>query len=260
MPVQTPPQRDSENTTIGGWIARAIAVVIFLPLRLLWEGCKLLGRVVVATLEFVLDHLLAPIGRFIRRWIVRPAIVFVKDYLWGLVIQQLLWGAILTPLGALLLDFVLRPLKNAVEQWIWRRALRPALVWLGTRVIAPTAGWIDRWILRPVTRAVVRITWFLVKWLIVVPVLAVVRWIILPIAHAFGAALAFGWRVATVIVGFLVVAPCRYLYRTVLRPLFTALARAWRTTVVRPLRWINARVLRPVNRAIGEVMSAVFGR
>ncbi|MEU0541933.1 hypothetical protein ABZ319_18895 [Nocardia sp. NPDC005978] len=260
MSAQTPPQRDSENISIGGWVARAIAVVIFLPLRLLWEGCKLLGRVVLTALQYILDHLLVPIGRFVRRWIVRPAIVFVKDYLWGLLIQQLLWGAILTPLGALLLDFVLRPLKNAVEQWIWRRALRPALVWLGTRVIAPAARWIDRRILRPVGRAVAAITWFLVKWLIIAPAVAIWRWIVLPIVRVFGAALAFGWRVATIVVGVLVVAPCRFLYRTVLRPLFAAIATAWRATVVRPLGWLYAKVVRPMNKAVGDIMSAVFGR
>ncbi|WP_330181175.1 hypothetical protein OHB26_33075 [Nocardia sp. NBC_01503] len=244
MTEQGPPERVS----IAGWIARAIAVVIFIPLRLLWEGCKLLGRGIAAALGYLFDTLIEPIAKLFWYWIIRPAWAFCKDFLWGLLIQQLLWGMILTPIGAFLLDFLLRPIKRAVEEWLWRRILRPGLIWFGEAIIEPIA------------KAVLYALHFLIRWLILWPLDQLWRWVLRPIRTAIGATLLFGWRVATTIVRVLVVTPCRWLYRIALQPLFAVIATVWRATVVRPVRFVYLRVVTPMNRAAAEVMTALFGR
>ncbi|WP_327139969.1 hypothetical protein [Nocardia sp. NBC_01327] len=219
MSIQAPQQQTPEQVSIGGWAARTVAVVIFIPLRLLWEGCNLAGRMAVAVLDYIVENLLVPIAKLAWYWIIRPAWDFVRNYLWGLLIQHLLWGMILTPLGAALLDYFLRPIKRAVEDWLWRRVVRPALIWLADEVIEPVGTWIARWILRPIAGAIARAVTFVVEWLILWPLRQLWRWVLRPILLLVAATLAFGWRVATTVVRVLVVTPCRFLYRTVLQPL-----------------------------------------
>ncbi|MCX0275320.1 hypothetical protein NLM24_32535 [Nocardia zapadnayensis] len=50
------------------------------------------------------------------------------------------------------------------------------------------------------------------------------------------------------------------LWRWVLRPVLGALAAVWDFVVVRPLGFLNRRVLAPLNRAAAEVLNTVFGR
>jgi hypothetical protein len=123
--------------SIGEWVARGLAVVLLVPVRLLWEAVKLCGRAVVAAGVYVLERLLVPVGRFLWYWVVRPLWLFVRDMVWGWALQHVLWGMVLTPLGALLMDWLLRPLRHAIERWLWQRLLLPGfeLLW--------------RWVLRP---------------------------------------------------------------------------------------------------------------
>ncbi|WP_067689623.1 hypothetical protein [Nocardia jejuensis] len=353
----TPPQHGARGPEYGtplhisilSWIARAIALVTFVPPRLLWEGCKLTVRIVVATVFFVRDRVLVPALELIWYWVVRPAWAFVENYLWGLLLQQFLWGWILTPLGAFLLDFFLRPMKRAVEEWLWRRVLRPALSWmftvalpavvnalwrwilkpagqatvwiatflyawlivrparllwrgalwcwdgvlwawqgvlwawqgvrwlgrrmlwvwqhvvrpcgarLYTGLLRPAGRWIERWILRPIIDAVAWTADFVRTWLIVWPARQFWRWILRPLLYALVALVVLGWRFATTVVRVLVVTPCRYLYHTVLQPLFVMIAAVWDATVTRPVRWVYRKVITPMNKAAADIMTAVFG-
>ncbi|MEV6772255.1 hypothetical protein AB0N05_26855 [Nocardia sp. NPDC051030] len=257
--ARTPEERTPERVTIAGWLARAIAVLVFIPLRLLWEVCKLTVRVTINVLGYIFDNLLKPVAELAWHWIARPAWALVKDYLWGLLIQQLLWGMVLTPLGAFLLDFFLRPLKRAVEEWLWRRMLHPALVWLFRRVLEPVGKWIMRWILAPVGKAIALTLLFLAEWLLIRPLYVVFRWIIWPILCVLGAALYFGWKVATAVVGVLVVAPCRFFYRTVLHPILKVFAASWQAVVARPIRWIYLKVVMPMNKAAADIVTTLFG-
>ncbi|MCU1645073.1 MAG: hypothetical protein JWN03_5348 [Nocardia sp.] len=258
MSIEAPEQQTPEQVSIGGWVARAVAVLIFLPLRLLWEGGKLAGRMAVAVLDYIVENLLVPVAKLAWYWIIRPAWAFVRNYLWGLLIQQLLWGMILTPLGAAVLDYFLRPIKRAVQDWLWRRVLRPALIWLVNEVIEPVATWIGRWILKPIAGATTWAVTFLVKWLIVWPLRRLWRWVLRPILLLLAATLVFGWQVATTVVRVLVVTPCRFLYRTVLQPLFAVIAKVWHTVVERPVRWLYLNVVTPMNKAASDFMSAIF--
>ncbi|MFI7664351.1 hypothetical protein [Nocardia sp. NPDC049526] len=55
----------TDSTSAGQWIARLIAIVLLIPLRLVWEGIELLGRITAAALTYIWNHLLDPICRLI---------------------------------------------------------------------------------------------------------------------------------------------------------------------------------------------------
>ncbi|MET8779362.1 hypothetical protein ABZV58_30530 [Nocardia sp. NPDC004654] len=238
----------SRPAGIGAWIARVIAIVLLVPIRLLWEGVRLLGRLLAAACYYFVTRLLAPVARFVWYWVIRPIWLFVKDFLWGWVLQHVLWGLVLTPLVALLLDYFLRPLRQAIERWLWRALLRPALAWLWRAVLEPLIG------------LLLATVYWLGKWCVVWPLVQLGRWVLRPLWMLTRAVLSYAWRVATVIVGVLVVAPCRFVHRTVLRPLLLALAAVWVVVVVRPLRWVHGNVITPVNRWAAEILTGVFGR
>jgi hypothetical protein len=88
------------QVSVAQWIARGLAIVVLVPIRLLWEGIRLLGRVTGAALVYVARHLLVPLAELIWHWMLRPAWIFAKDFLWGWVLQHLLWGLVLTPLAS----------------------------------------------------------------------------------------------------------------------------------------------------------------
>ncbi|MGW5382413.1 hypothetical protein [Nocardia sp. NPDC003963] len=244
----TDPREPRERTTIGDWVLRGIAVALLVPVRLLWEAVKLCGRAFAAACLFVLEKLVEPVARFLWYWLVRPLWLFVKDVLWGWVIQHVLWGLVLTPLGALLMDWLLRPLRYAVEQWLWRRLVRPVLVLL----------W--RWILRPVLGAIAVTVRWLWRWCVEWPLRWLWRWVLRPCGSLLAALFSYGWRGATAVVRVLVVVPCVFVYRTVLRPVLRALATCWDFVAVRPLRFVHRRILAPMNRIAADLLNTVFGR
>lgn len=243
--MATPPSRPVSPVE---WIARIVALVVLVPVRLLWEGVRLVGRVTAAALGYVFFGVLIPAARFLWYWVIRPVSLFFKNIVWGWLLQQVLLGLVLTPLFVLLLDFVLRPLRRAVEEWLWRRVLLPALEWLWETV------------LRPTIKVLALVTVWLTYRLIVLPLTALWRWVIQPLWRLLRTVLTYAWEVATVVVGVLVVTPCRALYRHVLRPVLVAFAAVWAAMVVRPLRWVYAHVLSPVNKWAAEILNTVFAR
>ncbi|MBF6463675.1 hypothetical protein IU427_00590 [Nocardia beijingensis] len=230
------------------WIARGIAIVVLVPIRLLWESILLLGRVTAAALRYIARYSVVPAAELIWQWVLRPAWIVVKDYLWGWVIQRLLWGSVLTPLLSFLLEYLLRPLRRAVEIFLWRKVIRPV------------GAWLLRWVVYPVVYAIAWVCHRTVEWLIVWPLTQLWRWVLRPLWGVLRTTARYGWRVATLVVGVLVVAPCRAVYRSVLRPVFTALAVVWRALVVRPVRWVHGAIVRPMNRWAAEVVAMVLGR
>ncbi|MEU4841009.1 hypothetical protein [Nocardia testacea] len=244
----TDPREPRPRVSIGEWVARALAVVLLVPVRLLWEAVELCGRAVVAAGVYVLERLLVPVGRFLWYWVVRPLWLFVKDLVWGWALRHVLWGMVLTPLGALLMDWLLRPLRHAIERWLWRRLLLPGLELLWRRVLRPVLG-----------AFAVTVAW-LWGWCVVWPLRQLWRWVLRPCGMLLAAIVSYGWRGAAAVVRVLVVVPCVFVYRTVLRPVLRALATGWDFVVVRPLGFLNRRVLVPLNRVAAEVMNTVFGR
>ncbi|WP_280435311.1 hypothetical protein [Nocardia carnea] len=263
----TDPPEPRRPVSLGEWVARAFAVVLLVPVRLVWEALKLCGRAIVAAGVFVLDRLLVPVSRFVRYRLVRPLWLYLRDVVWGWALQHVLWGMVLTPLGAFLLDRVLRPLRRAVEQWLWRRLIRPALVlvwrWLLRPVLyalAAIAEWFRRWILRPVLYAVAVTGRWLWQWVVVRPLRMLERWVLRPCGILLATIASYGWRGATAVVRVLVVVPCVFVYRHALRPLLRALAVAGAVVVVRPIAWVHRRLVVPMNRAAADLLNTVFGR
>ncbi|GAB2529970.1 hypothetical protein [Nocardia heshunensis] len=262
MTTQAPERATPQHVSIWGWIARGLVLVIFVPPRLVWEAMKAIPRLIAAAFRLFTEHLAKPLAILFRDWVFRPLRNFVRNYLWHLLIQQLLFGVILTPLGAFLLAYLLRPIQHAIEDWLWRRVLKPGSRWVFRHLILPIAVGIVRivtlawtYVIEPIGIAIT----FLGRWLIVWPLRQLWRWILRPPLLALVAVVVFGWRVATTVVAVTVVAPCRWIYRTVLQPLFAAIARAWRALIA-PVRWAYRNVVMPWRSRAAEVWTLIFGR
>ncbi|WP_436773917.1 hypothetical protein [Yinghuangia sp. YIM S09857] len=245
---ELPAPRSRPAAKAGRWAAGGLAVVVLVPFRLLWELLKLTGRLLVVALVFSWRRMLVPGANFVHRWLLVPGWAFFRDFLWGWLLRTVLWGIVLTPILAFLLDQVLKPVQRAVERYLWRRVLKPfgLLAW--------------RHVVRPTARGVLWILWKLFFHLVIRPLAALWKWVLQPLWRALRRVLRFGWRGATVIVGAVVVTPCRFLHRVALKPLFVGLAVVWAAVVVAPFRWTYRRVLLPMNRAVADIMGAVFGR
>ncbi|WP_329420570.1 hypothetical protein [Streptomyces sp. NBC_01268] len=204
-------------------MARGIALVIVVPLRLVWDA-------VAYCLRHLWRGVLAPVGRALGRlidvliltplgWLWRWVVVPVAKALWWLVDTLLL-----TPLG-----------------WLWRWVVVPvarALWWVVDLVVLTPLGWLWRYVLAPVGRVLgagLRIV---------------------------GAALAWAWRIAgevsravgravSWVLWHAVGRPLAWTYRVVLTPVGHWL----RTYALHPA----AEVARAVRTATREVWRALFG-
>jgi hypothetical protein len=217
-----------------------IAVLIVVPLRLLWEA-------------------VAAIGRFLNAFVLRP-------------IGWLCTTLILTPLRWLFMTLVVAPLRWLL---LWL-VVRPASL-LYRAVIVPVCRALYRYLLAPIGRGLRLIVVGLaivvftpIAWVVggvVKGVLAVYRFV-RPALAAFGHllmdALSFGWRVADAVVRFVglvlyqvIVRPVRWLWRALVRPVLAAVWWAWKLLVVVPVRWVTVSVLRPVGGAARSVLRAM---
>ncbi|MET8423169.1 hypothetical protein [Nocardia sp. NPDC004860] len=278
MSYRAPEEPTPEHVSIPGWIARGIVLVLFVPPRLVWEALTRIPRLIAAAFRLFDEHLARPLAILFRDWVFRPLRNFVRNHLWHLLIQQLLFGMVLTPIGAFLLGYVLRPIQRAIEEWLWRRVLKPGIPWIFRTVVRPIAeaiGWtlamawkwlvavpisaLWRRILRPGGHwLLVTVIEPLVTWLIVWPAQQLWRWVLRPLVYAVIVTAVFGWRVATTVVHITVVTPCRWFNRTVLQPLFAAVARAWHA-LSGPVRQAYQRVVMPWRARITEVWTTLFG-
>jgi hypothetical protein len=230
----------SQSSGCLTWPLQVIAVLIVVPLRLLWEA-------------------VAAIGRAVEAWLIRP-ILMLLDY------------ALVRPLRWLLTVLVRTPLS-----WLWRAVLTPVGRWLWTYAIAPAARAVG-WALGRLLLIVITPFGYAVE-LIVKGLRAFYRWIepalvvlgrgLLVLGRVLADALTYAWGVATVVVRFIgrvlfhiVVRPVRWLWRTAVRPVLVAMglaiAWAWREALVRPAKWAHRNVLRPASQAVTEVVGTVI--
>jgi hypothetical protein len=225
----------TENPPAGclTWPARVIAILIVVPLRLLWE-------------------VIAAIGRAVETWVIRP-------------IALLLYHVLVRPVRWLLTVLVVIPLR-----WIWQAIFTPVGRWLWTYAVVPVAravGWLLGWLLLIILTPFVYVGELIGKGLRVF-----YRWIkpaLAALGRVLAAALSYAWGVAVVVVRFIgrvlyhtVVRPVRWLWRTVVRPVLVAMglaiAWAWRVAVVQPARWTHKNVLRPATQTVTEVGRTVI--
>ncbi|MGW1994076.1 hypothetical protein [Embleya sp. NPDC001921] len=240
-PEPTWQQRAEGTRTAGGpepgegclyavvrWPARIIALIIVVPLRLLWELLCLIGR----GIKFLF-----------WTWFLRPILKGLKI---------LLWDWFLYPVLSFVGRYILVPIGNAIAWVVTHLLIRP-LVFLFRYVLLKPATWLWRYVLRPVGRVTLqalRFAWdvstAVVNFLIVRPLSWLWRAVLAPI----GRGIAVVWH-------HLVVLPVSWAWRNVLTPIGRAIRAVWRFVVVAPLRWVGRTILRPIGRATAEVLRAI---
>ncbi|WP_225832227.1 hypothetical protein [Streptomyces sp. NK08204] len=185
-----------------------------------------------------------------------------------------LWRCLLAPVGRAI-GWVLHALLIVPLTWLYRWLLTPlghALVWLYVRVLTPV-GHAILWVLTPVGRALARSLYWITRVLLVLPALALWRWILAPVGRVLaavgreiGTALGHAWRVAGHVsraVGrvlgtlfrWIFLEPLRWVYRTVLTPV----GHVVRDLVLRPAAQAARAVGRAVRQARADLGRMLFG-
>ncbi|MFF7983568.1 hypothetical protein ACFZDK_31385 [Streptomyces sp. NPDC007901] len=228
---------------------RISVFLVVLPVRLLWDACTAAAR-------FLRQYVLAPVARFLWRSVLAPTGHATGWILYRLLVLPLIWlyRHLLTPLGHALL-------------WLHARVLTPigrALLWLLTPVATGVA-----WLLDQLATA---LAW-IARVLLVLPALALWRWILTPAGRVLGIALreigdALGhaWRAAgyvaraagrvlATLFRWIFQEPARWVYRTVLTPV----GHVVRDLVLRPAAQAARAVGRAVGQARADLRRALFG-
>ncbi|WP_051732221.1 hypothetical protein [Kitasatospora phosalacinea] len=191
-------------------VVRPVVVAVVVPLRLLWELVVLIARGV--------------------GWVVDKVLLWPLRTLWRYLLRPLLKWLVVMPL-----------------RWLWRHVLEPVLEFLWHYVLEPALNG-----LVAVARGCGRVIAWLGYYLVAVPARAVWDWVVVPIGKAFHYGL---WR------------PVLF---PVLRALWLAFrwawrigGRIWRSAVVAPCRWVRRSVWWPVKaeirRVAREVRRTLFG-
>ncbi|MEU9341424.1 hypothetical protein AB0D74_09405 [Streptomyces sp. NPDC048278] len=227
---------------------RILAFLVVLPIRLLWDA-------------------LAAVARFLWRYLLAPAGRAVGLLLRALLVVPLIWAYrhLLTPLGHALLWLharVLTPLGRALVRLLTpvAQAVAAAVVWVAGK-IAWLAG-----------KLTVGLYWT-ARVLLVLPALALWRWILAPVARVLGIvlreigeALGHAWRAAGYVARaagrvlgtlfrWIFLEPARWAYRTVLTPV----GHVVRDLVLRPAAQAARAIGRAVGQARADVRRALFG-
>ncbi|WP_210744083.1 hypothetical protein [Streptomyces sp. SS52] len=256
---------------------RIVALVLVLPVRMAWDALVVAGR-------FLRDTVLRPVGRALA-WLGRALFVWPLVGLWRYVVVPVAKGVgwlgnvLLVVPAVWVYRWVLTPVGRALA-WCCAgvgavltalgRGLYAGLAWLARYLVVVPAGWLYAWVLTPIGhllawcgRGLARcgsgVLWCLGKvvtgigavlyWtlriLLVLPALAVWRWVLAPVGRALAVvgrelldALGHAWRIAG------------HLSRAVGR----ALAALFRWTVAEPARWVYRSVLTPVGHAVRDTV------
>ncbi|MBO4260568.1 hypothetical protein [Streptomyces griseorubiginosus] len=244
---------------------RIVVFVLVVPVRMVWDALVVAGR-------FLRDTVLRPVGRVLA-WIGRALFVWPFVGLWRYVVVPV--GRVLGWLGNVIVvvpmvwlgQYVVVPLGRAVRDalaWVYARVLLPVLVPLGRAVVWCAAGLVRG--LGLVLSAVGTVLYWVGRVLIVLPALALWRWVLAPVGRVLavvgrevGEALGHAWRVAgrvSLAVGralgtlfrWIFVEPVRWFWRTVLTPV----GQVVRDAVLRPV----AAVARGVGRVAREALAS----
>jgi hypothetical protein len=224
-----------------GCIAVPVLIVV-VPLRLLWELLRAVGR-------FTGAYVLRPIAIALYHVLLRPLAWLLKT-LWQL-FRALMQGV------AWLFRTLGRPLW-----WLLRVLVLIPLVWSAEEVLAPVAEFVWSYVLRPFGIA---LGWTLR--MLVTPFVYAVRWLALGLAALWrllvpalvviGRGIAYCWHLAGLVLFHVFVRPAVWTWRTLVMPVLRAVAAAWRATVVPAARWFGSHVWEPARAAARSVSRAL---
>ncbi|UNO42022.1 hypothetical protein [Streptomyces sp. MST-110588] len=245
-----------------GWLWRTLVAA---PARAIGTGLGWLGRtLVVAPLSWVYRSLLTPLGRGIA-WCLRglgagAAWLGRALFVWP---WAALWRYVIAPAGRM---------TGAGLAWLWRHLVVVPAGWLYRSVLTPVGrgiAWVARgtgagiaWVVAGVAggaglllRGVGAVLLWIVRWTVVVPAVALWRYVLQPVGRAVvaavtvvarevGDALGHCWRAA----GFVSRAVGRFLGAVLY------------TLLVRPARWVHRTVLTPLGHAVRDGLWRVARR
>lgn len=279
-------RRTGENEAPGCLTVPALIVVV--PIRLLWELLVLIRRAVaryvlrplgwlvyqglvrpIAWLFQELWELLVLIGRGVARYVLRPVAWLVYQ---GLV-RPVAWLVrllleLLALIGRAVGRYVLRPLGWLVYQGLIRpvawlfQVLVVSLRWLGAVILAPLGRAVYRYLLRPIGLGLACCVRIVLRSFAYAAAgigrgLAAVWRAAWPLLAALGRGIAHVWRLAGIVLFHLLVRPVRWVWRTLLLPVFRAVAWVWRVTVLTSARWARVNVLKPAGAAVRSAFRAL---
>lgn len=215
---------------------RVVALIVVLPLRLLWEGLavalRALGRYVLAPPLRAFGRLCEALWRYVVVPVCRVLLVVPAAWLWRWVLVPVLRAAGVA-VGFLLGYLLVRPLVA-----LWQFVLAPvgsALLWLARVLLAVPLVWLGRHVLIPVGREIgsaVAAAWRVAGY----------------VARAVGRRIAVVFRV-------LIAVPVAWAWRWTGGPFFHGVAVCG--------RWVRRAVLHPVRQAVADarrtVRTALFG-
>lgn len=195
------------------WPVRAIAVVVFVPLRLLWELLRFTGR-------FLDSRLVRPVARIVGRYVLRPL---------GWVLRHLIW----LPSRWLIRYLVVVPLTFLLDRLApLTRLLSRGLTWLIV-LLAPPLLWLGRVLLRVAAEA-----WRAVVWASAL----LYRFFLRPLGIAVG----WIWRYTAAPVA----RATGWVWRGTL---MASTRWAWGSIIAPAGRWARREVVTPVRRTILRV-------
>ncbi|EHN73066.1 integral membrane protein [Streptomyces coelicoflavus ZG0656] len=253
---------------------RIVVLVLVVPVRMAWDALVVVGR-------FLRDTVLRPVGRALG-WLGRALFVWPLVALWRYGVVPLAKGVgwlgnvLLVVPAVWLYRWVLAPAGHVLARFLTAvgaaigRGLYAGLAWLARYLLVVPGAWLYRWVLAPVGHALAwcgrGLVWccgqvargvglvvtgvgFVLYWtvrvLLVLPALAVWRWVLVPVGRALAVvgrevadAVGHAWRIAG------------HVSRAVGRFLGTLL----RWTVVEPVRWVYRSVLTPVGHAVRDAV------
>jgi hypothetical protein len=272
---------------------RIVALVVVLPVRMVWDALVVVGRILRNTVLRPLGQALAWLGKalfvwpFVAlwRWVLVPAGRAVAWLVKWLVVVPAVWlyRWVLTPVGHGIawaargvwagLTWVARGVWAGLT-WVYARLLTPVghgVLWLLRYLVVVPAVWVYRWVLAPIGRAVAWTVYWTGRVLFVLPAQAVWRWVLVPVGRVLAVigreawtALGHAWRIAghiSLAVGrflgtlfrWIFVEPVRWVYRSVLTPV----GHAVRDAVLRPVADASRAVGRGVRQALTSVRESV---
>ncbi|GAA3999830.1 hypothetical protein GCM10022384_53560 [Streptomyces marokkonensis] len=277
---------------------RIVVLVLVVPVRMVWDALVVGGR-------FLRDTVLRPFGRVLA-WLGRAVFVWPLVGVWRYVVVPVVKGVawlghvLLVVPAVWVYRCALTPAGHALA-WFLRgvgavcaavgRGVHAGVARLARYLVVVPAGWLYAWVLTPaghalawcgkglswcgrglvrglgtVVTGVGMVLYWVVRVLLVLPALALWRWVLAPAGRALAAigrevldALGHAWRVAGYVsraVGrflgtlfrWTVAEPARWVYRSVL----TSVGHAVRDTVLRPV----AEAARGAGRATRQALAA----